>query len=122
MDEDPIFGLEQDVVLRISLKRFVQVHAQDFQLSVLCLAKHLRVREGGVWRCASGQKYRVSEIDCAVGEMVAWVSHFPIDGYDGGVFKIETAEHANRVEWLQLWIFIRASGASPRLNARTTGV
>src|SRR5919198_5102381 len=101
MNEDAVFRLKHQVVLRVVRKCFLKIHAENLQLAIARATEYLRVVELSI---RSGT---TRQIDCnpqpcgAVGEMVSWITYLAADGYHRGILEVVAPKYSDGVKGLQ---------------------
>src|SRR5208282_6584506 len=108
MNENPVLGLESNVVLCIALQRLGQIHVDYFQLAVAALAKDLRIRQQRIASRSAGQINRVTKVGNSIRQMVSGIPYLSGHCNHRRIFEVKSSKDANDIEWLQYQILIFA--------------
>src|SRR5207237_994438 len=101
MNNDAVFGCEQDVIIHIACERPLQVDADYFELPVLSLAENLNIIELSVRRNPARKVDGIPQVNRAVSHVIARIAYLSAHGHNWSMFKIVGPKKPSRSHRLQ---------------------
>src|SRR5258708_21545812 len=101
VNENAILGLQQNVILVITVQGFPKINAEHFHRAIAGATKDLRIIKLGVGGEATCQIDRIAEMGHPVGDVFSRIAYFSTEDNHRGILETVAAEYADSVEWLQ---------------------